>query len=1596
MALDAKQAEAIFFAALDKKAGTERSGYLAEACGDDAELRNQIDALLHAHEHPESFLDFPAVEDLSQTIIPNSSEELLSKAGIGDTQTVHPSAEFREENTAYLSPSSKPGSLGRLGHYEILEIVGQGGMGVVLRAFDELLHRVVAIKVMAPELAVSGTARQRFIREARAAAPVAHEHVISIHGVETEGSVPYIVMQFVEGTSLDKRIQTGGALPLKEILRIGLQIAEGLAAAHKHGLVHRDIKPANILLENGVEKVKITDFGLARAVDDASLTQSGVITGTPMYMSPEQADGQPLDHRSDLFSLGSVLYAMCTGRPPFRAGSTVAVLKRVCDETPRPVRELNPEIPDWLEAIIAKLQAKRPEDRFQSAKEVAELLAQHLAHLQQPERSPMPAKLERSFTKEATTVHRRSFLLPVLIMLCPLFLIPVVLACAFVAGLFPWLLFLLAIVAGGSVTLIGLVLFVVRVSAAPKPIVARPRNRNRRRRLAIAATLAVLVFAAAAWFGPPLYLLAQGNGEVSLEANDPGVRIEGDFPTLEANSGQIVELPAGRYQAHVVVPENKELGVVSFHYPDPWYPFRSGDRLGSSNMEYVNLEVMKGRKVRIHVLVANRQVPKLSPEDQRRLSVAGTWESAYGEVTLQHAPFDEMKPVPVSAAYANRDGVKRIITGGTLDPAKMTLDVKFLDPETNTTGTASLRLSSDGQVLTGTWTNSASKTGAWTLSRRPDSGAGDQRSDEEKLQGEWAVTCSEMRVPGSAIGDGVPPPNVTFRGNIVHAVGLIGDGTYKLDAHQVPKEIDVTLKDEDKPLLGIYQLGQDRLSICLAGRGEPRPTTFEIERNATGILLALRHERPDDEKLQGTWRAVSFELEGAKQDLTADKLKLVGDISLTFEHDKVRQKHTNITGPLTLMQGPFHLDTHSKPKRITVDSTKPKSAFYGIYWLDGDVLKICQFNDPAKINQFPTEFTGKKGSGTILVVYHRAKAGDIDRPMPPLVIGLPNQAGPAGFRPLFNGRNLAGWKKHPDQPGNWRVDNGILIGSGPSRVSHLFSERGDYANFHLRAEAKINKAGNSGIYFRTPYGLNRLGMYPAGYEAQIFVGDKAALSDNPEPQKTGSLFNFVPYTKIPPGAEADQWFTMEIIAREHRITIKVNDTVTVDNYVDRNLAFFSGHIALQQVGPQTVVQFRKIEIKELPLEDVAPPKPASPFVILSNKEQAEQAFESLAQAMGMAHSGDTIEIRGSGPFVTKSLRPLDGKSKALTIRAAAGFQPVIQLRDEDARLGEPLIWTDAALALEGLRLERINHDKVWKPGMKPHVTVWSAGAPLYVANCQFNQKGGMVCILADREAPLCDIRNCAFLTPDSAVWWPSTSGGRLSMENCVHNGFHSAVVDYRAPAHDVSVKLKRNTFVANEPLVFELIAAGQARLSSPSVKPVSFELYENVLCSEGLLFHFNQSAEFLANNKELRFDEAKDLLRALVAWREERNAYSPEGSFGGWSKADHGDQNPWTRIGEVKTLDDWQQFWGLKETGSIYQSARTKTEDFFARVRPGGELVEPRAFRLQQQSPGYQKGPGGRDLGADVDLVGPGAAYERWKTTPDYLEWRKTTTEHMK
>jgi len=321
-----------------------------------------------------------------------------------DTATRTAVSNFQDRTTwvqSLLKPGASADALGLLDAFEVMELIGQGGMGLVFKALDPSLNRTVAIKVLAPDLASDTVARQRFAREAKAAAAVHHENVVTIHSVNEGNGLPYIVMEYVGGGSVQEYLDSQGAADWHAVARLGAEVASGLAAAHERGLIHRDIKPSNILLEaeprgSDLARSKITDFGVAQVADEARLTVSGIVPGTPMYMAPEQALCEPLDARADLFSLGSVLYALCTGLEPFSGGSPIAVLRQVCEVKPRPIRTLNPAIPSWLASIVERLHAKRPADRFASAAEVAELLSYNLGHPDQPRLAPPPQREMRS------------------------------------------------------------------------------------------------------------------------------------------------------------------------------------------------------------------------------------------------------------------------------------------------------------------------------------------------------------------------------------------------------------------------------------------------------------------------------------------------------------------------------------------------------------------------------------------------------------------------------------------------------------------------------------------------------------------------------------------------------------------------------------------------------------------------------------------------------------------------------------------------------------------------------------------------------------------------------------------------------------------------------------------------------------------------------------------------------------------------------------------------------------------------------------------------------------------------------------------------
>jgi serine/threonine protein kinase len=293
--------------------------------------------------------------------------------------------------TAVLAPPQAADELGRLGPYRVLHLLGAGAMGIVFEAQDPVLGRTVALKVMKPGLVAEGSNRLRFLREAQAAAALEHDHIVPIYQVGEDQGTPYLVMPLLKGESLSGLLQRRQRLPLAEVLRIGQETAAGLAAAHARGLVHRDIKPGNLWLEGDRRRVKILDFGLARPVavtPGQPATEPGAIIGTPAYMSPEQARGGAVDARSDLFSLGCVLYQLTTGEPPFRGPDTLAVLTALAVDEPRPPRTLNPELPEGLNALILRLLAKKPADRPATATEVSQQLQ---ALREQVDTSPVPA-----------------------------------------------------------------------------------------------------------------------------------------------------------------------------------------------------------------------------------------------------------------------------------------------------------------------------------------------------------------------------------------------------------------------------------------------------------------------------------------------------------------------------------------------------------------------------------------------------------------------------------------------------------------------------------------------------------------------------------------------------------------------------------------------------------------------------------------------------------------------------------------------------------------------------------------------------------------------------------------------------------------------------------------------------------------------------------------------------------------------------------------------------------------------------------------------------------------------------------------------------
>jgi len=275
---------------------------------------------------------------------------------------------------AAFDPPKRPEAIGSFAGYDILEIAGSGGMGVVLKAHDPTLHRDVALKVLSPNRAWNDADAARFLNEARTIASLQHDHVVAIYSAGREKGLPYLVMPFHAEGTLERRLQLTPKLRPDDVTRIGLQLARALEATHAKGILHRDIKPSNVLLEGGLERVRLADFGLAEAVTEKDAISARQIAGTPHYMSPEQARGEAIDARSDLFGLGALLFQLATGRAVYDSGEAGAVLDHAARGEVKSARETHPNLPRALSGILDRLIAPDPDNRFRSAGEVVAAL----------------------------------------------------------------------------------------------------------------------------------------------------------------------------------------------------------------------------------------------------------------------------------------------------------------------------------------------------------------------------------------------------------------------------------------------------------------------------------------------------------------------------------------------------------------------------------------------------------------------------------------------------------------------------------------------------------------------------------------------------------------------------------------------------------------------------------------------------------------------------------------------------------------------------------------------------------------------------------------------------------------------------------------------------------------------------------------------------------------------------------------------------------------------------------------------------------------------------------------------------------------------
>jgi formylglycine-generating enzyme required for sulfatase activity/serine/threonine protein kinase len=1190
---------------LDRGETLDREKFIAQHSEIGEELRSFIAAEEQLRKLAGAERIEERVEDSTQSFALHGLETIAPQAG-----------------TKRSAESDTGGLTGEFGRYRIVRALGKGAMGTVYLAEDTQLQRQVALKTPHFEQQPTPELLERFYREARAAATLRHANICPVFDVGQIEGTHYISMAYIEGNPLSAFIRSSKPQPERQILIVVRKLAQALQDAHDHGTVHRDLKPANIMVDKRNEPI-IMDFGLARQLQrdqNIRITQSGMLIGTPAYMSPEQIDGEPdtVGPPSDQYSLGVILYELLTGQLPFR-GSLTAVMAQIITKEATPPSQLRPGLDPRIEAACLKMMAKSPADRFASlsaaAAELATILKNPGVHPTSTGKSAAAFTLPASAEGPAARAAGASQILK----------------------------------SQKQKTLTGSDLTSLE-ELARKCLARRDYDQviqiiERIPEEKRSAGIAALLEKSRAKADEIAFLICEIDEAVRF--NDRGTALK--------KAGELLKIKPGHHRALKVQEQFAGYGeggaarigpLRQFTQPwneggwIPWSVLAFGltifGGLSAIVLIYINGTAVEVdiKDPGIAVTVKGKEITITGPKDER-IAV----EPGEQQLKITYAGLET-----VTTSFSVKKGEKQLVTVSIVDGrllAKLSQEITPLalipekDKATNK-GAAAEGPDNAGRK-TPAAAGSASKTIATAaVIQLPLLAAPFDQNQAANARQAWAQA---QQVPAELKNSAGIDLVLIPAGQFAMGSPETADELLKV----FPKQAQKSWMDGERPVhrvtigrpfyLGKYEttLAQFRKFVEKTGY----KTEFETGwKGGTGLTAKGEHKQQQNFNWRD-WGVVQTDDCPVVNVTHKDAAEFCKWLStkegrLYRLPTEAEWEYACRAGSTTRFYNGDDPQALSKIANFGKKSAKdgrytfPVGQFapnnFGLYDMSGNVSEWCAdwwgvdyyavasvtdpegpehgkdhvsrgggWSNPAIFSRSAHRRHFGPGGGNCNIGFRVACATAVG-----LSTATSNEAGPAttapvktentpstpAFVPLFNGRDLAGWKTHPSQPGRWRVENGVLIGSG-TPTSHLYSDRSDFTDFDLRVEARINKGGNSGVDFRTQFGPGWPAndpKFPLGYEAQIDSTNHAA--------KTGSLFvvsglagsgsAVVALHESP--VPAGQWFTLEVIARASHITIKVDGVETAN---DDDSRFTSGHIALQQHEPQTVVEFRKIEIKEL-------------------------------------------------------------------------------------------------------------------------------------------------------------------------------------------------------------------------------------------------------------------------------------------------------------------------------------------------------------------------------------------------------------------------------